>query len=170
MKKLIIILLLSIVLLSSVVSAVIPITEDNKTSTYIKWSWAAGTTLVNLSVDGYRVVLADYNDNKFILSDLNPNEVHTLKIYTASDSGTYTSTTLPDVGDATLAIIFGYIFFIAAIIAIIIGRWIPVVAWIGCGLSIIGIVNMISVSFWASFVFMCIFCAGVLVALSTGSE
>lgn len=161
---------LLLVLICPLTTAALIISESNITSTSIRWEWDSTITLTNLSVDGYRVVLADYNQNNFVLSGLQANERHTIKIYSGIENGTLSSTTSKAPQDVATEILFGYIFFIAAIIAIIIGIKIPVIAWLGCGLSIIGIVDMITISFWAGFVFMCVFCAGVLVALSARSD
>jgi hypothetical protein len=159
-------LIIGLLFLVISVSASINVTATSISESAITWVWEQNLSVNNLSVDGYRILLADYNQNSFTLSGLNANEIHTINVYTSTDNGTISTKTVSAVYDSSLAIIFGYIFFIAAILAILIGTKIPVFAWIGCGLSIVGIVDMITINFWSSFVFMVIFCAGVLVALS----
>jgi len=163
-------LIIGIIMLCGIAQGTINISASEVSHNYIKWTWNSGLILTNMSIDGYHIILVDKSTTSFILSELQENTTHTIKIMTREDSGfNETSTILSDktqLLDTTLAIILGYIFFIAAIICILIGKWVPLVAWLGVGLSCIGIVSMIGVSFWAGFVFMVIFCAGVIVAMS----
>jgi uncharacterized protein YxeA len=165
MKK-IFLIIVSMLLLISCVSATITINVDSKDATFIKWSWSANTTEV--SIDGYKVVLMDLNANKFILSELGPNTTHSIRVTSLTDTGYLETTTLPVPPaplDFALNIIAAYIFFIGAIICIVIGLRMPIIAWLGAGLSICGIVDMITISFWSGFVFMVITCASIMVAM-----
>jgi len=148
------------------VSAAISVSPISKGQTYIEWNWSG--TVANISIDGLLVCNTDISGGRFVLSGLEPNETHSIKVQSTTDSGTNTTNTLPSLADTTLQIFFSYIFFIAAIICILIGVRIPFVAFIGAGLCIIGVVNTITVSFWSGFVFMCVFCAAIFIAFDKG--
>jgi hypothetical protein len=96
MKPNIILLILILVLLFAVpADATITITPADITSTSIQWTWGA-TTVQNLSIDGVFVCNINPAATSFTLSDLGPNEPHTIEIITAGDSGSNTATTLGD--------------------------------------------------------------------------
>jgi len=140
-------------------------------STYIKWNFDNDGNITWASLDGIRITNFDTNINSYIAYDLFPESKHTLLIYYKGEYAVNSSYTLPiekSSQDKIVDVIFMYIFVILAIILILIGTRVPVIAWVGCLFSIMGIVNSISVSFWSGFIFMCVFCAGVLVALNTG--
>jgi hypothetical protein len=138
------------------------------TDTSLTWKYSYTVLLTKGSLDGVDIIGFDTRSFNFTANELKPNSSHEFCIYSVTEVNCEIGKTLESntLIDTTLAIIFGYIFFIAAILCIIIGRWIPLVAWIGVGLSCIGIVSMVGISFWAGFVFMVVFCAGVIVALS----
>jgi hypothetical protein len=77
-------------------SAVLTVTPVDVTSSSIMWQWDP-TTVQNLSIDGLFVCGINPVSTTFILSDLGPNEPHTIEIITTTDSGVNTTTTLGDV-------------------------------------------------------------------------
>lgn len=169
MKKLFFLICLVLLFCIYPISASLTVNTVNIGTTYIEWNWSA--TITDISIDGLTVCKPDLTSKSFVLSDLLPNETHTIKIFSLDDNGTATTKTLseePSKQTQIINIVLGYIFFIASIGLILIGIRVPLMALLGSGLSIIGIVNMIGVNFWAGFVFMCIFCAGILVAYEKG--
>lgn len=96
MIKKILCLLILISVLTIPVSAAIPITVSSVSQDYITWSWPAGTVITSETIDGFLVCNYDPSATTLTLSDLNPNEQHTIKITSATDIGTSTATTLPD--------------------------------------------------------------------------
>jgi hypothetical protein len=97
-----IIIILSLITIATItfilcppVSAVIPVTEGSITSSSIQWFWPAGSNITSLSVDGYLVNQYDHTSSTFVLSQLNPNETHTILINSLTDSGSDTAKTLP---------------------------------------------------------------------------
>jgi len=122
MIKKILFVLLAVGLFCLPASALITITPISVTSTDIQWSWAAGLNVTSLSVDGYLVYQFDHTSNTFVLSQLNPNETHTILINTPTDTGTNTTKTLPIT--ANQEAFYGYLntwiylLFIAAFMAI----------------------------------------------------
>ena len=83
-------------LLTPRTSAEIIITPTSVTTTSIQWEWTGPIIIQNLSIDG--ILVNDFNPftESFTISDLNPDEPHTIMIITESDNGSNTSTTLPD--------------------------------------------------------------------------
>jgi hypothetical protein len=95
LKKIILALIIVLTILSPV-QAAITITPVSVTSSSIMWEWAGELTLTNVSIDGMFVCGYNPVSTSFVLSDLQPNEPHTITILTAGDSGSNTTTTLAD--------------------------------------------------------------------------
>jgi hypothetical protein len=96
MKNQIFILTLLVLMLATApVSATIDITPTNVTSSSIMWGWSP-VTIQNLSIDGVFVCNVNPASTSFTLSDLGPNEPHTINIITAGNSGENTTYTLGD--------------------------------------------------------------------------
>lgn len=91
MKRLLLLFLI-LGLLAVPAMATIDITPINVTSSSIQWGWSS-VTIQNLSIDGVFVCNFNPAATDFILSDLGPNEPHTITIITAGDSGTNTTYT-----------------------------------------------------------------------------
>lgn len=87
--------LIALAVLMVPVSADITVTPASVTSSSILWTWPAAT-LTNLSIDGMYVCGFNPTSNQFILSGLDPNEPHTITVITAGDTGSNTTTTLPN--------------------------------------------------------------------------
>lgn len=87
-------------------SATITITPSDVTSSSIMWTWSP-ITVQNLSIDGVFVCNINPASTSFTLSDLGPNEPHTIEIITAGDSGANTTTTYGNT--ATLAVTWWYL-------------------------------------------------------------
>lgn len=141
---------------------------NETTDSSLTWRYSYTVLLTKGSIDGVDIERFDIKSFNYTASNLKANSSHEFCIYSNTGVNCEIGRTLESNSpiDKSLAIIFGYIFFIGAIICIIIGRWVPVIAWIGVGLSLIGIISMMNISFWAGFVFMTVFCAGALVAMS----
>ena len=120
-----------------------------------------------MSIDGYQVILADKLSNNFILSQLNPNETHTIIIYTLTDSGTNTARTLnatPTNQENAIGLILPWILFIFAVIFCGIGLYgVPFASLIGSVIALIGLVNnTTNGSFIIDILYICIVIAGIL--------
>ena len=139
---------------------------------YISWCYAYNTTnlsFVSASLDGIKITDFDINAALFTATKLDANSQHSLTMhYNNLSISNITSTLLTPQSDSDkiIAIIFAYIIFIIAILCILAGTQVPVLAWVGCGFAVIGIGDASQISFWSAFIFMCVFCAGVLVALN----
>ena len=101
--------LLLVILVISPCSATIPITASPISQTAITWTWGSGLTLNGVFVDG--VNISNYNPaaSQFTLSNLKPNETHTILITTASDSGTDSATTLQEAGSTQWTLILSWL-------------------------------------------------------------
>ena len=134
----------------------------------ISWVWDKDITITAIALDGIIVSNRDNISYSYRLPIMGNNNYgnHTLTIYSDTDSGTSTVFAYEptDIVDTSTAIILGYLFFIIAVILILIGTQIPFIAWAGAGFAIIGIVDMQNVSFWGAFVFMVVFASAVFVA------
>lgn len=174
MKKLFLLLILMGMIFGSIAAAAIPVTVDSKGTTFIQWSWTTGDPLTNISIDGYEVCSFDHNAANFILSGLNPNETHSIAVYTASDSGSNTTTTLPaqetqqesffgDMNNWIFLIIIIVIFYVASKT-----HW--VFFWLGSGIAAYGLYRQIQatspiladISHIWFFVYLCLLLLGVL--------
>jgi len=96
MTKKLIALLGILMLIIIPASATITVTPASITSSSIMWEWAGGLTLTNVSIDGLYVCGYNPVSTSFVLSDLKPNEPHTITILTAGDSGSNTTYTTAD--------------------------------------------------------------------------
>ena len=88
-------LLLVMSLLIIPASATITVTPSTITSTSITWTWNP-TGVDNISIDGVFVCNVNPSTQTFTLSDLGPNEPHTIQVITDTDYGTNTATTKGD--------------------------------------------------------------------------
>lgn len=80
-------------LLFPMAGAVITITPTDVGCNYINWSWAAGET-TDLYIDSMVMCGYDTLAPNYLLTDLNPGELHTIQVLTAGDSGTNQTSTL----------------------------------------------------------------------------
>lgn len=160
---------LLLILLFIYPSSAFTVNVVDKGTNFIQWSWVQNPT-TNVSIDGILVCNLDPNSQEFILSDLGENECHTIAVYTDMETGT--ATTCTDVTSTTTIVDFtaSYLIFIVAIICILIGTKIPILAWAGAGFAIMGLGVTIAASFWAAFIFMVVFCAAVIIALARSGE
>ena len=122
-----------------------------------------GATFDGVEIEGFDL---QHNLN-YTASNLEANTSHYFCIY-KDLYNCEKGTTLPSNDQKVYDFFWQYFFFIIAIICITIGLRVPFIALAGCGFSIIGIVSVISVSFWAGFIFMVVFCAGIFVAFKPG--
>lgn len=120
MKSIYLLLLLCIAVLTLPVNAVINVTPIQVNQTAIVWQWDGGLTLTALSIDGYTINNADKVAGEFILSDLPAGEKHTIRVYTAMDSGSNTTTTTP-ANTNYQDLLNAYGAFIVALVCILVG-------------------------------------------------
>jgi len=100
--------------------AVIVVTPVNISSNYIKWEWTGGP-LTGLNIDGSLITGYDPAGTSFILSDLNPEEIHQITVYIEGDSGTSTAQTLGSdtLGSAPLGL---WIYALVGVAFLVLGR------------------------------------------------
>ncbi len=100
--------------------AAISVNPVNISSNYIKWEWTGGP-LTGINIDGSLVSGFDPNGTAYILSDLNPNEIHQITIYTTGDNGTSTVQTLGSdtLGSAPLGL---WIYALVGVAFLVLGR------------------------------------------------
>jgi hypothetical protein len=104
-----------------IVDGAINVTAIQVNQSVIVWQWNTGLNVTALSIDGYTINNADKTSNQFILSDLLPNEKHTIKIYTDIESESNSATTLSSSQSNIYDIIYQYMFLIIGIILIFVG-------------------------------------------------
>lgn len=168
------IIFIAMIFLVSPANAVINITTTNSTDG-ITWSWNPDIKIERMSING---IMNPNWDNQSSQYRLNNNAIeknsgyYTIKIYSASDSGENTSYIPPTetVVDDTLRVLGGYAFFIVAVVLILIGAYVPFIAFAGAVFAVMGIIDMQGVSFWGGFLFMLIFCAAVFVGFAKLKE
>jgi hypothetical protein len=128
-------ILITLFLIISTVSALIPITATDKGDTYIKWEWNQND-IINISVDGFNVCNFDNQSSVFILTGLYQNETHNLKIYNNSDYGEISATTTKSSESSLIDTLLYYKWFLLALTLLIIGLSIdsPIVGIFGCAI------------------------------------
>jgi hypothetical protein len=138
----------------------------NITSSSITWSYTyltvqrpIGAALDGVEIEGWKT---DYVYN-YTASELAPNTIHEFCIFGTATSNCESGKTLPSLVDSSSSILAGYAFFIIAVVCIIIGVYIPFIAFAGAFFAIMGIIDMQNVSFWGGFLFMIVFCSAVIV-------
>ena len=122
MKQLTIFLIIGLLLIASpgIASAAINVTAETTASSFIRWTWDPAT-LTGINVDGKLISSFDPAATSYILSNLGPDEMHQITIYTAGDSGTNTTYTAPeDTGDVPLGL---WIYGIPAVIFLLVARY-----------------------------------------------
>lgn len=164
-------------LISIPAQAAITVTPLNVSTNYIRWGWT-GTPITGLSVDGALVPNFDPNGTSYILPDLNPGEMHQITVYTAGDSGTNITRTLPEsklIGDVPIglwmfALVGVFFLFLARITQV---RFINIICII-FGLigiqSLVGIKESLDPAIWSLslIVYMILLVAGGAAYLYTG--
>jgi len=159
-------------------SSAFNISSVEKGENYIIWTYQSPNVTNSVTVDGKYLENIDVFAKTYAIYDLLPNTEHTIIIvsYNTTNATTnyiydsqYTLSHTFTSSENTFDILYLYIFFYAAIILIIIGLYVPFISLLGCGFSILGIVGSINVSMESGFIFMCIFCAGIIVAFRGGN-
>jgi hypothetical protein len=123
MRKLIKVLIIGLLLLGgpAIVSADFNVTPVNVSTNYIKWEWLSQPNMTGIAIDGRQVTNYDPYANTYILSNLNPEEIHQITVYTSGGIGTNQTTTSPEAsGDVPLGI---WIYGIPAILVLAVARW-----------------------------------------------
>lgn len=139
----------------------------NVTQNTITWHYTYLTELrpIGASLDG--VIIQDWKADlvyNYTATDLKPFTTHEFCIFGAATSNCESATTDMNIIDNSLIVILGYTLFFIAIICIIIGLFVPMIAWLGVGFAFMGILEMQHISFWGGFVFMVVALAGIFVA------
>jgi hypothetical protein len=178
--KVILLTILMLMALTPLTSASILINATQIGPTSITWQWDAGSGVNNASVDGLKICGFDPQSSTFILSDLNPGENHTMSVYSFTDSGTSSDSTLPatstDQG-GILDAFYTYMWAIAALILLFIGvkwvrifsllAWFPVLIGLVLNMGPIEALNFASIALWI-YVILFIICPVLYIAKKTG--
>ena len=158
-------------------SAAINVSVTRVGVTYIMWQWPDYITNVTGSVDGVMMPDIDPHTHTFSLTNLKENETHTLAIYTDTDSGTSTASTLPDnsVYVQTLEFSLAWVYILLAAIMFLLGakvHWL--FYWFGSGISLYALYKWIQVNtvtttieslqFW---IYLALFITGLLLWMMT---
>ena len=153
---------------SSCIVENVSLSADSIGITYIRWKFSNTANYTYASLDGEKINLLNSSSN-YTASDLSPDSLHTFILYYSNTFVQNTTRTLTESQtetDILINYIFIYLFFIVALGCIIIGLKIPFIALIGSGFAILGILDTIISQWFISFIFMCIFSAGIFVAFS----
>ena len=134
---------------------------SDSSKTTITWTVKYYTTIrpAGATLDGIAITNFDLNHGvNYTAYDLEPDTQHEFCIY-KDLINCEKGRTNKDLVDYSLQYIAGYLLFIIAVICIFFGFYMrsPPIALLGCGFSIIGIIDTIFVNFWSGFVFMCVF-------------
>jgi len=161
------ILLFCILLIPNASASCMNIADKTKNS--ISWNYSNSSPIISASLDG--IILQNFDNTSHIYSAKNllPDSEHTFFILEINNTISNITRTLSEPQteiDILINYIFIYLFFIVALGCIIIGLKIPFIALIGSGFAILGILDTIISQWFISFIFMCIFCAGIFVAFS----
>lgn len=94
----ILLIFITILLLSFIppASAVINVNATSVGTTYIEWSWDNGLNLTDIFIDGSVICGYETTNSSIIYTDLNPNELHSITVYTSTDAGSNSTFTLTD--------------------------------------------------------------------------
>ena len=141
-NKILILTLLAAIFLIATASATITITPTNVTSSSIMWQWSP-ITIQNLSIDGVFVCNVNPAATSFILSDLGPNEPHTIDIITAGDSGENTTSTSGDVNSDFLST-WGYLILILILCVVGMMRKLGIFLIVASAVSFYGLIVFIN--------------------------
>jgi hypothetical protein len=90
-------LLLLLLLLLAIVNPAMAVLQVNATTigtTYIEWTWSPGIDLVDMYIDGNVMCGYETTNNTYLLTGLKPNELHSITILNATDSGSNSTRTL----------------------------------------------------------------------------
>jgi hypothetical protein len=74
--------------------AVLQINATNVGTTYIEWTWSTGIELSDMYIDGNVMCGYETTNNTYLLTGLKSNELHSITILNATDSGSNTTRTL----------------------------------------------------------------------------
>lgn len=160
MKK--ILFLIGILLLISSVSGLMNISVNKTTENSISWNWSPQYKLTDISIDGYKVILFDYNASRFDLTDLNPDEQHSIKIYMGVDN--VTNITITKVNETKFNIDM-YILFLLGLVCLIIGALIEkIISLGGVIFGSIGILTALDNSFTMGILFALLIIASFFIA------
>lgn len=91
---LIVVVFIAFCILTAPSSATINVSATGIGQTYIEWTWDSGLDLSNMLIDGQTMCGYETTNNTYLLTDLNPSELHTIIVVTDDDSGTNSTYTL----------------------------------------------------------------------------
>ena len=83
--------------------AIITVTPVDVGQTYIEWQWAPGMTATSILIDGISKCGYDMDANTYLITGLNPDELHTITVITDTDTGTNTTNTTPSASGSSSA-------------------------------------------------------------------
>ena len=90
-----------LIALISPVSALIPFAIQDVGQTYILWNWTTAEETVDIYIDGNLMCGYETNNTWFLLTGLKPDELHTIDVITATDSGSNSTKTLASTANGT---------------------------------------------------------------------
>lgn len=99
------------------------VTPYNIGNSYIDWKWDGNNPITNISLDGNVVASNEFwISNEYIASNLKPNSLHYLQVYTTSSSGFNETSTLPSATDYVQLLtqfIYQYVWLIIALVLLV---------------------------------------------------
>jgi len=137
---------------------------------YILWAWNTSYNITTLSIDSIPTSF-DYNISNFILSGLDENSLHSIKIYSDTDTGcNMTLTESADIITTEQELFFTsinlYILFFFACLCIIIGMaYIPIIGFGAFLFGLLGLMGSMNNSLIMGILFFIAMIAGVIVGL-----
>lgn len=142
MKRLLI-SLIALIFLINIVSGTINLNVNSTGKNYIEWEWTIqNETLNQISIDGVNVCNYNNQSNNFILSDLNPKEIHIITLVGSSSIAINKTSTLDDIKSVDIIADYfvKYLILFFTIALMIIGMRVPLVAIISFLFALSGLV------------------------------
>jgi hypothetical protein len=167
---LIIIMAFTITGVSAINCGDLPINASNSVFS-IQWNYNVSDGITSMSLDGREIDNFDNQSGFFILNriDGEGTTFHTIRIANEANSGCNTSAFLPEPisqSETFFTTINLWILFIIALVCIVIGIAVPIVAICGAVFSIVGFIGAFNHSFALGFVFVVTLIASLIVGLS----
>jgi len=148
-------LFLCLIFLIAFVNAANITSTPSKTS--IEWNYSEIENIQNATIDSIYIENFNPTVKTFVLSGLKPNETHIFHLITNESSYSNISTTLPEditEQETTFSKINIYIYFVIALVCLIISAWVKPVAWIALLFSLIGIIQTLDNTFNMALIFV----------------
>ena len=92
-KTLLVAIVVTTLIFAVPVHGEIPVNATDVGYTYILWNWTTAEETVDIFIDGDQMCGYETTEKWYLLTGLNQGEMHTIRVVTASDSGTNTTWT-----------------------------------------------------------------------------